>query len=70
MPVMPAARSQVDGIGGLCVGLHPVDRLLHDRIEALHAKAGAVDAAFCQHVDHLAGQRARVDLDGKLGFGE
>ncbi len=25
--------------------------------------------AFGQHVDHLAGERARVDLDGEFGVG-
>ncbi len=56
--------------GGLLETLHPVDGALHDRVETLHAKTGPVDAAKGQRVDHLGGQRARVDLDRNFGRGQ
>ena len=69
MPDMPARRRPVGRGGGLLETLHPVDGALHHGIEALHAEARAVDAAKGERVDHLAGERARVDLDGDLGRG-
>jgi hypothetical protein len=49
--------------------LHPVDGALDHGIEALHAEACPVDAAMGERVDHLMGERTRVDLDGDLGRG-
>jgi len=49
--------------------LHPVDGTLDHGIEALHAEACPVDAAIGHRIDHLTGQRARVDFDGDLPQG-
>ena len=66
---MPAPRSRSDRPRRLRVALHAVDGFLDDRIEALHAEAGAVDAGLGERRHHLRRQRARVDLDGELGIG-
>ena len=63
-PSQPGRRGS-----GLLETLHPVDGALDHGIEALHAEACAVDAAKGERVDHLAGERARIDLDGDLGRG-
>jgi hypothetical protein len=47
----------------LLEGLHAVHRLLHARIEILHAVADAVEAQLLQMRQARAGHGARVDLD-------
>ena len=63
-----AGAAQVFGRSrGLFKTLHPVDGALHERIETLHAEAGAVDAAERERVDHRLAKRARIDLDRDFG---
>ncbi len=50
---MPARRRPSVAAAVCLKALHPVDGALHGRIEALHAKAGPVDAAKGKRLDHL-----------------
>ena len=45
-------------------GLDPVDGLLHQRVEILDAEAAAVEADARQVAQRVAGDGARVELDG------
>jgi hypothetical protein len=77
------ARQPVDQVGvdrleaeGACAGhelahavvrLHAMHRLLHLRVEVLHAEADAVEADVAQVREALRRHGARVDLDRHLG---
>ncbi len=64
---MNAIEAQVlDGRERCFRRLDAVDRLLHLRIEALDAKAGAGHAGFTQCCRHFGLQAARVDLDCRV----
>ena len=65
-----AERARLGGaILGLLVGLPPADRLLHRRLEVLHAEADAGDAHVGKRGVAVGRQRGRVELDGDLGLG-
>ena len=65
-----AERARLGGaILGLLVGLAPADRLLHRRLEVLHAEADAGDAHVAERLMAVGRQRGRVELDGDLGVG-
>jgi hypothetical protein len=49
--------------------LHAVDRRLHDRIEILHAEAGAVETDPSQPGDVVGRDETRIQLDGKIAIG-
>lgn len=81
LPRQPVDEIEVDAIdSGLAqrfdhvlrdvVGLHAVDRRLDRRVEILHAKAGAIDAARGERASHVGRQRARVDLDCDFGVAD
>ena len=69
-PVDAGAMQPIDDGGRLLIALHAIDRALHDRIEALHAQAGAVDAGEPHGLHHLGSQCAGIDLDRYLGRGQ
>src|SRR3546814_3342451 len=58
-----AGAARVDHGAGFLDALDAVDRLLHRRVEVLHAEAGAVEAEF-RHAGDVGGRdEARVELD-------
>lgn len=52
----------------LILALDAVDRLLHDRIEALHAEARPAAAGFAERRPHLLLEGSRVDFHRNLGI--